>query len=130
MDVNTSFLTASGLSVGDTATVDTGTAQVTVHIAGEVFYPDSTPTVFGSTQTLPGVATPGNLQQYYVGLRPGTSTAGYVQAVNNALGGRSPWAATTHQDGGQFYSIAIGLIGTAVADGRGSPPGSACSTRC
>jgi putative ABC transport system permease protein len=112
VDVNTSFLTASGLSVGDTATVDTGTAQVTVHIAGEVFYPDSTPTVFGSTQTLPGLATPGNLQQWDVALRPGTTTAGYVQAVNHALGGSSPWAATTQKDGGQFYSIAIGLIGT------------------
>ena len=112
VDVNTSFLTASGLSVGDTATIDTGTAQVAVHIAGEVFYPDSTPTVFGSTQTLPGLATPGNLQQWDVALRPGTSTAGYIQAVNNALGGRSPWAATTHKDGGQFYSIAVGLIGT------------------
>jgi putative ABC transport system permease protein len=32
--------------------------------------------------------------------------------VNHALGGRSPWAATTQKDGGQFYSIAIGLIGT------------------
>ncbi len=112
MDVNTSFLTASGLSVGGTATVDTGTAQVTVHIAGEVFYPDSTPTVFGSTQTLPGLATPGNLQRWDVALRPGTSTAGYIQAVDNALGGRSPWGATTQKDGGKFYSIAIGLIGT------------------
>jgi putative ABC transport system permease protein len=112
VDVNTAFLTASGLSVGGTAIVDTGTAQVTVHIAGEVFYPSSTPTVFGSTHTLPGLATPGNLQQWDVALRPGTSTAGYVQAVNHALGGSSPWAATTQKDGGQFYSIAIGLIGT------------------
>ena len=112
VDVNTAFLTASGLSVGDTATVDTGTAQVTVHIAGEVFYPDSTPTVFGSTRTLPGLATTANLSQWDVNLRPGTSTDGYVQAVNNALGGRSPWAATTQKDGGKFYSIAIGLIGT------------------
>jgi putative ABC transport system permease protein len=68
--------------------------------------------VFGSTQTLPGLATPGNLQQWDVALRPGTTTAGYVQAVNHALGGSSPWAATTQKDGGQFYSIAIGLIGT------------------
>src|SRR5579863_9229315 len=98
VDVNTAFLTASGLSVGDTATVDTGTAQVTVHIAGELFYPDSTPTVFGSTRTLPGLATTANLSQWDVNLRPGTSTDGYVQAVNNALGGHSPWAATTHKD--------------------------------
>ncbi|HEV2260615.1 MAG TPA: ABC transporter permease, partial [Streptosporangiaceae bacterium] len=112
VDVNTAFLTASGLSVGDTATIDTGTAQVTVRIAGEVFYPDSTPTVFGSTRTLPGLATPENLSQWDVGLRPGTSTDEYVQAMDNALGGRSPWGATTQKDGGKFYSIAIGLIGT------------------
>jgi putative ABC transport system permease protein len=112
VDVNTAFLTASGLSVGDTATVDTGTAQVAVHIAGEVFYPDSTPTVFGSTGTLPGLATPENLSRWDVALRPGTSTAEYVQAVDNALGGRSPWGATTQKDGGKFYSIALGLIGT------------------
>jgi putative ABC transport system permease protein len=111
VDVNAAFLTASGLSVGDTATIDTGTAQVTARIAGEVFYPDSTPTVFGSTRTLPGLATLGNLSQWDVGLRPGTDVAGYVQAVDNALGPRSPWGATTEKDGGKFYSIAISLIG-------------------
>ena len=118
VDVNTSFLTDSGLAVGDTATVDTGTAQVTVRIAGEVFYPDSTPTVYGSAQTLPGLATPANLSRWDVALRPGTSAANYVQAVNAALGSRSPWGAT-RRDGGQFYSIASELIGTAGAHGRG-----------
>ena len=70
------------------------------------------------------MATAGNLQQWDVGLRPGTSTAGYVQAVNAALGGRSPWAATTQHDGGTFYSIASSLVGllalmVAVAAGLG-----------
>ena len=37
VDVNTSFLDASGLAIGDTTTVDTGTAQVTARIVGEVF---------------------------------------------------------------------------------------------
>ena len=124
VDVNTAFLTASGLAVGDTATVNTGTAQVTVHIAGEVFYPDSTPTLFGSTRTLPGVAAPENIQQWDVGLRPGTSAAGYVQAVNHTLGSNNSWQATTQKDGGQFYTIAIGLVGllslmVAVAAGLG-----------
>ena len=61
VDVNTAFLNASGLAIGDTATINTGTAQVTVHIVGEVFHPSSDPTVFGSTQTLPGLATPENV---------------------------------------------------------------------
>jgi putative ABC transport system permease protein len=77
-----------------------------------VFYPDSTPTVFGSTQTLPGLATPENLSRWDVALRPGTSTDEYVQAMDQALGGSSPWGATTQKDGGKFYSIALGLIGT------------------
>ncbi len=124
VDVNTAFLNASGLAVGDTATVDTGTAQVTVHIVGEVFHPSSHPTLYGSTQTLPGLATVENLQQWDVGLRPGTSTAAYVQAVNNALGGNSEWGATAQKDGGKFYTVAVGLVGllalmVAVAAGLG-----------
>jgi putative ABC transport system permease protein len=124
VDVNTAFLNASGLAVGDNATIDTGTAQVIVHIVGEVFHPSSDPALYASTQTLPGVATAGNLQQWDVGLRPGTSTAGYVRAVNTALGANSPWAATTQKDGGKFYSVAISLVGllalmVAVAAGLG-----------
>ena len=43
VDVNTAFLEQSGLAVGDTVTVNTGSAQVTVRIAGEVFDPGSEP---------------------------------------------------------------------------------------
>ena len=123
VDVDTAFLTASGLAVGDTATVMIGTTPVTVRIAGEVFHPSHEPTLFGSAQTLPGVATTANLQEYYVGLRPGTSATAYRQAVNAALGSGSPWGATG-PDAGQFYTIAIGLIGllalmVAVAAGLG-----------
>jgi len=123
VDVNTAFLTQSGLAVGDSATVTIGTNPVTVRIAGEVFQPSGQPMVFGSTQTLPGLATTVNLQEYYVGLRPGTSAAAYIQAVNARLGSRSPWAATGPQ-GGQFYQIASALIGllalmVAIAAGLG-----------
>jgi putative ABC transport system permease protein len=124
VDVNTAFLTASGLAVGDTATVNTGTAQVTVRIVGEVFQPSSEPRVYGSAQALSGVATSQNLQQYDVALRPGTPVAAYVQAVNSALGPRSPWAATTSDRGGQFYAIASAMVGllalmVAIAAGLG-----------
>jgi len=124
VDVNTSFLNASGLAVGDTTTIDTGTAQVTVRIVGEVFHPSSNPAVYGSTQTLPGLATPGNAQQWYVGLRPGTNTREYVEKVNAVLGPDSPWAATTQQEGGKFYTIAVSLVGllalmVAIAAGLG-----------
>jgi putative ABC transport system permease protein len=124
VDVNTAFLNASGLSVGDTTTIDTGTAQVTVRIAGEVFHPSSNPAVYGSAQTLPGLATPANVLQWDVGLRPGTGPGGYVQAVNTALGPSSPWGATTHKGGGKFYTVAVGLVGllalmVAIAAGLG-----------
>jgi putative ABC transport system permease protein len=110
VDVSTSFLNQSGLAVGDTALVNTGTTTVTVHIAGEVFRPGSEPYMYGSTQTLAGVGTPANIQEFYVGLRPGTSTSAYIRSVNASLGPGSPWAATTQHDGGKFYSIASALI--------------------
>lgn len=111
VDVNTAFLTASGLAVGDTATVNTGPAQVTVRIVGEVFHPSSQPLLYGGSGTLPGVAAPANLQSYDVALRPGVPAGSYVQAVNRALGSGSPWQATTEHGGGQFYTIASGLVG-------------------
>jgi putative ABC transport system permease protein len=121
--VNTAFLNASGLTVGDTATVNTGTAQVTVRITGEVFEPSREPRLYGSAQTLPGVATAQNFYQTDVGLRPGTSPAAYMSSVNNALGSQSPFTATG-PDGGKFYSIASELIGllslmVAIAAGLG-----------
>jgi putative ABC transport system permease protein len=125
VDVNTAFLTASGLAVGDTATVDTGTGPLTrVRIAGEVFRPSDEPTLWGSAGTLPGVATQANLQDYEVGLRPGVSAGAYVQAVNRALGSGNPWQATAQQGGGQFYTIASDLVGllalmVAIAAGVG-----------
>jgi len=123
VDVNTAFLTASGLAVGDTATVDTGTARFTVRIVGEVFDPSDHPWLYGSTQTLPGSATRQNLQGYDVGLRARTPAAAYMQAVNNALGRRSPWLAAPPQ-GSKFYGIATDLLGllalmVAVAAGLG-----------
>ncbi|MFI5084144.1 MAG: ABC transporter permease, partial [Streptosporangiales bacterium] len=124
VDVNTAFLDQSGLAVGDTATVNTGTAQVAVRVAGEVFDPGSQARMYGSTQTLPGVASPANVVEYDVALRPGVSADSYVQAVNRALGSQNPWQATTSQDSGKFYTIASGLVSllalmVAVAAGLG-----------
>ena len=110
VDVNTSFLDASGLAVGDTTTVDAGTTQVTVRIVGEVYAPSRQPRLLGATQTLPGLAVGQNFWQVDVGLRPGTSTTAYIQALNSRLGTNSPFAAIPPENG-QFYAIAIGLIG-------------------
>jgi putative ABC transport system permease protein len=108
--VNSAFLTQSGLSVGSPVTVNTGTAQVTVRIAGEVFQPSSDPQLLAATQALPGLGTAANLQEYDVGLRPGTSPASYTRSVNSVLGSHNPWQATAAQTD-NFYTIAISLVG-------------------
>ena len=123
VDVNTTFLDDSGLAVGDTATVDTGTAQVTVRIAGEVFAPSRQPQLYGATQTLPGLANAQYFWQVDVGLRPGTSTTAYIQAVTARLGTGSPFGAIPPSSG-KFYAIASALIGllalmVAIAAGLG-----------
>jgi putative ABC transport system permease protein len=121
-DVNTAFLNQSGLRVGDSVTVSTGTRQAAVHIVGEVFQPSSEPRLYTSTQALGGAAAGLYLQQFDVGLKPGTSTQAWVQAVNGTLGTGSVWAATTIERGGKFYAIAsdlIGLLALMVAVGAG-----------
>jgi putative ABC transport system permease protein len=123
VDANTTFLNASGLAVGDTASVTTGNARYPVRIVGEVFDPSNTPRLYGSAQTLRGVAVTQNLQQYYVGLRPGTDPDTYMQAVNTALGDHSSWQAQAPQ-GNKFYAIALDLadllaLMVAVAAGLG-----------
>jgi putative ABC transport system permease protein len=129
VDVNTTFLTDSGLAVGDTATVYTGTVTagakpITVRIAGEIFYPSSTPRILASAQALPGTAVADNFRQWNVGLKPGTTATAYSHAVNAKLGSGSLFLAGPGDDGGQFYVIAIGLIGllslmVAIAAGLG-----------
>lgn len=80
-----------------------------MRIVGEAFEPYDNPWLFTSTQTLPGISNPQNLQGYDVGLRPGTNTATYIHAVNTALGTGNPWQATPPQ-GNQFYGIATSLL--------------------
>jgi putative ABC transport system permease protein len=122
--VNTDFLTQSGLAVGDPVTVNTGTSQVTVRIAGEVFDPSGgQPELAGTARTLPGLATSQNLGGYDVGLKPGTSSTGYIRAVNRALGSGGGWQAFP-PGGGQFYKVASDLAGllalmVAIAAGLG-----------
>jgi len=129
VDVNTSFLKDTGLAVGDTATVYTGNVSagakpVTVRIVGEVFMPSSQPRLLASGQTLPGTAVAANFFQWNVGLKPGVGAASYNQALNARLGANGAFTAGGSNGGGQFYVIAIGLIGllsvmVAIAAGLG-----------
>ena len=123
VDANTSFLDASGLAVGDSATVDIGTAQSTVRIVGEVFDPSRQPHLYGATESLPGLATGQNFWQVDVGLRPGASAAAYIRALNARFGANGTFSAMP-PSGGQFYVIASALIGflalmVAIAAGLG-----------
>jgi putative ABC transport system permease protein len=122
--VDTEFLNDSGLAVGDSTTVNTGTTTVTARIVGEYFNPSRQPDLWASASTLPGTATLANVNQWNVGLKPGTSAGAYIASVNKALGNSSPWAAFGQQGGGQFFLIASALIGllalmVAVASGLG-----------
>jgi putative ABC transport system permease protein len=79
--------------------------------------------MYGSVWALPGVATAANLQEYDVGLRPGTDATTYIAAMNAVLGSGAPWGAVPPQ-GGQFYIIASALISmlalmVAIAAGLG-----------
>jgi putative ABC transport system permease protein len=137
VDANTTFLTSSGLRVGDPLAVypATGDSQnpdatlsaagkpVRVRIVGEIFYPSSQPRIFAAAQTLPGAAVPDSFDQWNIGLAPGVSAAAYTRAVNASFG-RDGLFQATEPEGGQFYSVAIGLIGllslmVAVAAGLG-----------
>jgi putative ABC transport system permease protein len=86
-DVATGFLTATGKTVGDTATLSDGGAAVRVRIVGEVLdTQNSGLDMITDWQTL-AAADPGLVpDQYDVALRPGTSSDAYVQALSDRLG--------------------------------------------
>ena len=122
--VDTEFLNDSGLAVGDTTTVNTGTTTVTAQIVGQYFNPSKQPNLWASASTLPGTATLANVNEWNIGLKPGTSEGAYVASFNKALGNSSPWAAFGQSGGGQFFTIASALIGllalmVAIASGLG-----------
>jgi putative ABC transport system permease protein len=86
MDVNTSFLTQTGLSVGDEVTLAVNGKPVSVRIVGQVFDPNL-PTLFTSWQTLGGTATGLAVSSYDLLLKPGTNPQVYAGALGRELGG-------------------------------------------
>jgi putative ABC transport system permease protein len=110
-DVNTAYLTQTGLSVGDSTTVSAGGKPVTVRIAGEVFDPQGRdqPALLTSWQTLGGRAAGLTVAQYDVQLAPGVDPSLYASALSRRLPGRSQFNAFVPSSG-QFFSIATGLI--------------------
>jgi putative ABC transport system permease protein len=111
VDVNTAFLTATGLSVGDSYTVTSGGLHTTVTIAGEVFDPEGgSPVMIGAEATLSRVDPGLEPGQYDVALKPGTSVSAYVNALSKTLGQANPVSANSSSS--SEYAIIIGLITT------------------
>jgi putative ABC transport system permease protein len=109
--VNTGFLTQTGKSVGDSVTITFGGKQITARIVGEVFDPQGRgkPAMITSWQTLGGASAGLTIQQYDVGLQPGTDPTAYSQALNHALFPNYFASPTT---GDSFYQTLTALIGT------------------
>ena len=83
--VNTTFLTQSGLSVGDNITITVNDTPITVRIVGQAFVPN-TPYAFTSWQTLGGTGAGIAPTEYDVELEPGTNIQTYTTALGDALG--------------------------------------------
>jgi putative ABC transport system permease protein len=82
VDVNTTFLTDTGTSVGSAVTLTSGSRSETVRIAGEVFANDtSDPDVFMGGSDLARIDPGQAPSEYYAGVKPGNDP----QAVANAL---------------------------------------------
>jgi putative ABC transport system permease protein len=109
-DVNTGFLQATGLKVGDSVSVSAGSRPVRVRIVGEVFDPEgkSQGAMLTSWQTLGGSAAGLKIQQYDIQVKPGVSVSGYASQLNHDLG-QQYFVGTTARSG-QFYQIAEELI--------------------
>jgi putative ABC transport system permease protein len=86
-DVNTYFLNVTGTHVGDTYTLTAGGRQAAVRIVGEVFDTQGHGAdMFMSSATLSALAPGLGVDQYDVGLRPGTNAQSYANAVSARLG--------------------------------------------
>ncbi len=84
VDVNTAFLTDTGLAVGDRVTLSVDGRLIRTRIIGQVYDP-GLPEVLTTAQTL-GHAAAFPASQYDVGLRPGVSTRAYAAGLSRALG--------------------------------------------
>jgi putative ABC transport system permease protein len=107
-DVPTYFLNATGKAVGDTVTITFSGRPIPVRIVGEIFdYSGLEMITDWATlaRAEPGLAA----ASFDVGLRPGTSAAGYARAVDAALGSGYSAGVNSHNKG---LPIILGLIGT------------------
>jgi putative ABC transport system permease protein len=106
-DVSTGLLTATGTAIGDTISISYAGTQIPVRIVGEVLDGENSgPALVTSTQTL-GRSHQPPVEQYDVGLRPGTSAASYAQSLNTRLG---PGYFVRPNDSQRGLPVILGLI--------------------
>ena len=112
VDVNTTFLTDTGTSVGSTVTLTSGGRSETVRIAGEAFANDaSDPGVFMSGADLARIDPGQAPTQYFVGVKPGTAPQAVANALDARLGpsGSAPPAVggiqVTPNDNGELIAV-------------------------
>jgi putative ABC transport system permease protein len=106
-DVNTEFLTATGTSVGSSYPLTSGGRHVTVRIVGEVFAPGHDLDMYLSSATLAAVAPGLGVQQYDVGVRPGTNEQAYANALSAQLG--PGYAVLTNAGSSKVFSAVLTL---------------------
>jgi putative ABC transport system permease protein len=112
VDVNTTFLTDTGTSVGSAVTLTSGGRSETVRIAGETFANDSSePNVFMSGSDLARIDPGQAPTQYYAGVKPGTDPQAVANALDTRLdpSGPSPAAVAgiqvTPNDNGELIAV-------------------------
>ncbi len=110
IDVNTLFLTDTGLEVGDTYTMLSAGHKVTTKIVGEVFDPGNDASLLMAPATLSALdPTVSGIGHYEVAVKPGVSADAYASGLNGALG--DTYIVGTSGGGGQEL-IAITVLVT------------------
>jgi putative ABC transport system permease protein len=109
VDVNTLFLMDTGLHVGDTYTLVSGSRKTPVKIVGEVFAPGNDLNLDTSPATLAAIdPTAAGAGQYAVALKPGVSEQAYANAVNGVLG--SGYNVDISARGGKALLAVVALV--------------------
>ena len=107
-DVSTGLLTETGTAVGGTITISYQGTRIPVRIAGQLLDGENSgPALVTSTQTLARAGQQPAVQQYDVGLRPGTPAASYAQSLNARLG---PGYFARPNDQQRGLPVILGLI--------------------
>ncbi len=110
-DVNTGFLTQTGTKVGDSYTLTSGSHQITIRIAGEIFDPSGGNAEIIASQSALNALDPGLSPNHYdVALMPGTNAQAYADALTAKLGQVYQVSANSRSSS-QFFVI-IGLVAT------------------